>query len=121
MNLGADLLEPFLVRDAEMLLLVDDEKTEVAKLDGLAQQRVRAHDNVDVAAGDALLHPRKLLARDQARGMADLHGKAAKALREGAGVLSGEQRGRHHKRNLPALHGGDEGGAQRYLGLPEPD
>ena len=42
MHLGAQLLEPLLVGDAEMLLLVDDDEAEVLELDGLAEQRVGA-------------------------------------------------------------------------------
>jgi hypothetical protein len=36
-------------------------------------------------------------------------------------MLAGEQRGRHHDGDLRAGHGGDEGGAQRDLGLAEAD
>ena len=53
MDLGAQLLEAFLVRDAEMLLLVDDQKAEVLELDRLAEQRMRADDDVDRSVGDA--------------------------------------------------------------------
>ena len=36
-------------------------------------------------------------------------------------VLAGEQRRRHDHRHLLAVHGGDEGGAERHLGLAEAD
>ena len=49
MDLGAQLLEPFLVGHAEMLLLVDDDKTQVTELDGLAEQGVSADHNVEAA------------------------------------------------------------------------
>ena len=39
MHLGAELLELLLVGDAEMLLLVDDDQTEILELDGLAEKR----------------------------------------------------------------------------------
>ena len=55
MHFGAQLLQPLLVRDAEMLLLVDDDQAEILELDGLAEQRMRADDDVDRAVGDALL------------------------------------------------------------------
>ena len=48
-------------------------------------------------------------------------GKPCEALAEGAEVLAAEQGRRHHHRHLPAVHGGDEGGAQRHLGLAEAD
>ena len=42
MDVGAQLLQPLLVRDAEMLLLVDDHQAEILELDALGQQRVGA-------------------------------------------------------------------------------
>ena len=52
MDVGAQLLQPLLVGDAEMLLLVDDQQAEVLELDALGQQRVGADHDVD----RALLH-----------------------------------------------------------------
>ena len=43
------LLQALLVGDAEVLLLVDDEQAEARELDRLAEQRVRADDDVDRA------------------------------------------------------------------------
>ena len=43
------------------------------------------------------------------------------ALGEGFCMLARQQRGRHHDGHLPAVHGGDEGRAQRHLGLAEAD
>src|SRR5256885_7061778 len=107
--------------DAEMLLLVDHQESQVAKFDGFAQERVRPHHNVDVALGYALLYAHELLAGDQAGGMSDLHRETAKALGEGAHVLTGEQGGGNYDRNLLALHGRDESSAQRHFGFSEPD
>ena len=55
-HLGAQLLELLLVRDAEMLLLVDDDEAEIPEFDGLAEQRMGADDDVDGAVGDAFFH-----------------------------------------------------------------
>ena len=52
MDVGAQLLQPLLLRDAEMLLLVDDQQAEILELDALGQQRVGADHDVD----RALLH-----------------------------------------------------------------
>ena len=49
MDVGAQLLQPLLVRDAEMLLLVDDQQAEILELDALGQQRMGADDDVDRA------------------------------------------------------------------------
>ena len=47
MHILAQLLQPLLVLDAEMLLLVDDEQAEIGELDVLAEQRMGADDDVD--------------------------------------------------------------------------
>ena len=54
MDVAAQLLQPLLVPDAEMLLLVDDQQAEVLELDRLRQQRVRADDDIDLAAARCL-------------------------------------------------------------------
>ena len=121
MHLGAQLLELFLVRDAEMLLLVDDDQAEILELDGLAEQRMGADDDVDGAVGEAFLGFGEFGCGDEPRGLRDLHRIAAQPVAEGLEVLAREQRRRHHDRDLLAVHRGDEGGAQRDLGLAEAD
>ena len=51
-DLLPQLLDLLLVRDAEPLLFVDDEQAEVAELDVLRQQPMRADDDVDLAGGE---------------------------------------------------------------------
>ena len=51
-DLLAHLLDALLVRDAEALLLVDDQQPEIAELHVLRQQAVRADDDVDLAGGE---------------------------------------------------------------------
>ena len=51
MHVGAQLLQPLLLRHAEMLLLVDDHQAERLEHDALAQQRMGADDDVDLAVG----------------------------------------------------------------------
>ena len=65
-------LELFLMRDAEMLLLVDDDQPEILELDGLAEERVGADDDVDRALGEALLDRGEFGWRDQPRGLRDV-------------------------------------------------
>ena len=48
-TLRAELLQPLLVRDAEPLLLVDDQQAEVLERDVAAEQPVRADHDVDLA------------------------------------------------------------------------
>ena len=76
----AQLLQALLVGDAEVLLLVDDEQAEAVEFDRLAEQRVRADDDIDRAALQALLHARQLLGADQARGLRDADRQALEAL-----------------------------------------
>ena len=96
-------------------------RPKVLELDRFAEQRVGADDDVDGAFGDALLHARQFLRRDEARGLRDIDRMPAQALGERLGVLARQQRRRHHDGDLLAVHGGDEGGAQRHLGLAEAD
>ena len=71
-HLGAQLLQLLLVRDAEMLLLVDDDQAEVLELDRLAEQRMGADDDVDLAVGEALLDLGEFGGGDEPRGLRDV-------------------------------------------------
>ena len=121
MDLGAELLQPLLVRDAEMLLLVHDQQAEVLELDRLAEQRVGADDDIDRAIRQTFFGLVQFLRRDQPRRLCDIHRKAAEALGEIFRMLARQQRGRHHHRDLLALHRHRKGRAQRHLGLAEAD
>ena len=79
-------------------------------------------DDVDRAVGEPLLHASRAPAPATSReACAILTGKPRKRSREGLVVLARQQRGRHHDRDLLAVHRRDEGGAQRHLGLAEAD
>ena len=121
MDFGAQLLEALLVADAEMLLLVDDQKAEIPELDRFAEQCVGADHDIDRAVREVLLDLRQLLGRDQARGLRHIDGKAAKPLGKRLGMLPRQQRGRHHHRDLLAVERDRERRAQRHLGLAEAD
>ena len=49
MHVLTKLLQPLLVLHAEMLLLVHDQKSQIGELDSLAEQRMGADDDIDVA------------------------------------------------------------------------
>ena len=121
MHVGLELLQLLLLRDAEMLLLVDDQQTEMREAHILGQQRVGADDDVDPAVGEFVLDRARLLGRNQARQLRDAQRQPGEALGEAAEVLPRQQRRRHHDRDLAAGHRRDEGGAQRHLGLAEAD
>ena len=120
-HLRAQLLQALLVRDAEMLLLVDDDEAEILEDDRLAEQRVGADDDVDRAFGEALLRFALLGGADHARQLADPDRQPGEALDEVLGVLAREQGRGNDDRGLLAVDRGGEGGAQRDLGLAEAD
>jgi len=115
------LLQALLVLDAEMLFLIDDQKADIAELDGLAEKRVGADDDVDGSVGQPLFRLRQFLRTDQTRGLAHVDRQAAEPFRKGLEVLARQECGRDHQGHLPARHGGDEGGPESNLRLAEPD
>ena len=102
-DLAGKLLELFLVRHAEALLLVDDEKAQVLEVQALLQQRVRADQKIDLARGRVLHDLLFLRRRFEAREHLDAHGKRAEAVDRRCVVLLGEHRGRHQDRRLLAV------------------
>ena len=81
-----------------------------------------ADDDVDRAVGDALLGRAPAPSAPTRREAWPIStGRPRKRSREGLEVLAREQRRRHDDRHLLAVHRGDEGGAQRHLGLAEAD
>ena len=116
------LLDLLLVRDAEPLLLVDDEQPEVAELDVLRQQPVRADDDVDLAGGE--IGERLLLLRPSMRKrltMSMRTGKPAKRSLQRLLMLEREHRRRREEGDLLAVHHRLERGAHRDLGLAVAD
>ena len=68
-NVALDLLEPLLVLDAEMLLLVDDQQTEIGEIDRRTQKRMRANDDVALAGFQFLLGQCQFLRAHKTRGL----------------------------------------------------
>jgi hypothetical protein len=121
MHFGAQFLQPLLVADAEMLLLVDDDEAKVLEANGFAQDRVGADDDVDCAFSGAFLHLAGLRRADHARELADADRQAGEAIAEVLGMLAREQGRRCDDHGLLAVDRGGERGAQRDLGLAETD
>ena len=82
MHFGAQLLQPLLVPNAEMLLLVDDDEAEILKADSLAQDRVSPNNDVDPAFGKALLTSRLSAAPTMRESWPTLTGRPAKRWRK---------------------------------------
>ncbi len=114
-----ELLEPLFDRNAEFLLLVDYQQSQVFELHVLAYQLVGAHDDVDLALGQVGEYLAGFLGRAGARQVLDAHGEVAQALAEGGVVLEGEHSRGHQHGHLLAVGGCLERRAYRDLGLAE--
>ena len=115
------LLEAFLVRDAEALLFIHDEQPEVGEDDILLEQPVGADDDVDLAGGNLFEHARLLFRGDEAAEHDDAHGERRVPLGERGVVLLCEQRRRDEHRDLLPVEHRLEGRSDRDLGLAETD
>ena len=121
MDVGAQRLQPLLVGDAEMLLLVDDHESQPLELDALGEERVGADDDIDRAVGEAFLGLLGLGRGNQPRQSPDLEREAVQPFLEILEVLPRKQGCRADQRDLTSGHRHDEGRAQRDLGLAETD
>ncbi len=117
----AERQQPLLVFDAETLLLVDDDQTQIRKPHILAEQAVCPDDNVDLPLAKRGERGVLLLGAPQSREHLDLERVIGESLREGAPVLLREHRRRHEHRDLLAELGGLERGADREFGLSVAD
>ena len=82
---------------------------------------MRADDDVDGAVGESFERRLHFLRRAEARQLGDLDRPLAEAVGDVLVVLLGQQRRRRQDGDLLAAGDGDEGGAQRDLGLAEAD
>ena len=120
-DVGPHLLEPFLVADAEPVLLVHDDQAEVAERHVALQQPVRADDDVDRTGLEAGDHRALVRNGAKARQALDTHRPVGEAVGERLGVLLREQRRRHQHRDLPAAGDRGERGPKRNFRLAEAD
>ena len=119
MHLGADLLEPLLVRDTEMLFLIDDEKPGSRNLIDLPRTRVPTTMSI-VPSAMPFFARVSSLPETRREACAIFTGKPRKP-RQTCWCADGQAARRHHHRHLLALHDRDKSSAQRDLGLAEPD
>ena len=122
-DLGAHRLHRLLVAHAEAMLLVDDQQAQVLELDVDAESSLCVPTTMSTrAVGQALGGGRDLpWPSESAIISATLHRPLAEAVDQRLVVLLGQQRGRRQERHLLAAGDGDEGRAQRHLGLAEAD
>ena len=118
---GAPLLDPLLLRDAEALLLVHDEKAEVLELHVLREDPVRADDDVERSLGEAPEDLLLLFLRAEAREEVERDRERREPALERPEVLVREDRRRREKRGLLAVEDALEDRAHRDLGLAVSD
>ena len=95
-----DLAELFLRRNAELLLLVDDQEAEVLELEPVAQDLMRADEDVDGTLFQTLLYISDLLGRTQTAYIFYIAGQVLQTGLEGLEVLQGKDGGRNQHRHL---------------------
>src|SRR5215204_4498031 len=120
-DFGADLLEVLLLTDAEPLLLVDHDQTEILKLDVLLYEPVRSDNDVYRAFREAQHDLALILFRLQAGKHLDPYGKGREPLAERGEVLKRQHCGRHKDGDLEAVVDCLEGGTERDFGFAESD
>ena len=94
------VLDPFLVRDAETLLLVDDQKAQVLHVDVPAQQPVRADKDIQFTPGSLCQHLFVCLGGAETADIVYRHREAFKALLDGLVVLLHQNGGRGQEGDL---------------------
>jgi hypothetical protein len=118
-DLGAHRLQRLLLAHAEAVFLVDDDQPQLLEADVLADQLVRADDDIDPAFGEFPQGLRRFLGRLEARDFGDPDRPVGEAVGEGLVMLFAEQRRRAQHGHLLAAGDGAERGAQGDLGLAE--
>ena len=113
--------QELLLRDAEALLLVEDDEPEILRDHVAREDPVRPDEHVDLALLELLQDARLVGARAEARHHLDAHREVAIALAERVPVLLGEDRGRAEDERLPAVQRHGERCAHGDLGLAEAD
>ena len=113
--------QQLLLRDAEALLLVEDDEAELLRDHVAGQDAVRADQNLDLAGLEVGQHLFDVLRRAEARDHLDADREVAVARAERVPVLLGEDRRRREHQHLLAVDRDGERGPDRDLGLAEAD
>ena len=121
-DLEPELPQQLLLRDAEALLLVDDDEPEVLRDHVPREHAVRPDQRRRPCPRRSRPAPASCPSRPpEARDHLDVDREVAVALAERVPVLLGEHRRRHEHQRLLAVERGGEGRADRDLGLAEAD
>ena len=114
---GAELLEFFLVHDAETLFLVNDHQPQILERDVALQEAVGADDDVHRAGGELADGGGQFGAGAEAGEQFDAERIIGHALAEGVEMLLGQDGGGGEDGDLFAGQGGFEGGANGHFGF----
>ncbi len=107
--------------DAEALLLVDNEQTEISELDVLLEDSVGGDDDVDLARGETFESGLALLGRAETREHVEADRVALEAILEILVVLLAEDGRRCEDHHLFPVQGCAQGGSNRDLRLAVAD
>ena len=120
-DLGSHLLETLLVGDAEALLLVHDDESEILEGNVFLYESVGADDDIDLALGEVVDDAGLLAVGAEPAEDLDAYGIGLEALGEGGEVLLGEDGRGHEYGDLEPVGDSLEGGAEGDLGLAVAD
>src|SRR6266576_657929 len=118
-DLEAELTQELLLRDAETLLLVDDDQAELLRDHVAREHPVGTDQYVDLALRVVGKHALHIGRRPEAGDHLDADRKVAVTLAESVPVLLGEHGRRHEHQRLLAVDGDSEGGPNGDLRLAE--
>ena len=105
--------------DTELLLLVDNQQSQVLELQFFVCNGVGADEDVYLAVGHVLVYLVLLLGGAEAVQVVDPHRHVLQAFAEGVVVLEGQHRAGHQHSHLLRVAAGLEGGAYGHFGLAE--
>src|SRR3546814_19132706 len=104
MDIGLQRLQPFLVGDAEFLLLVDDDQAEALERHRFGEQRMGADDDIDRSVFKPRTRLCGIACRPQPRYLPNLDRIAGTAVPNGRVILEPTRGGRTDKTYLHAVH-----------------
>ena len=119
-DIGLELAQLLLRCHAKLLLLVNDEQSEVFPHHALADELMRAYQDVDLAVFQVFEHLLCLLCRAGAGEVVDSHGEIFQSRLERLEVLVCQHRCGHEHRHLLRVACRLEGSSYRHLRLAEP-
>ncbi len=102
------------LQDAEAMLLVDDDKSKLPEADRILDQRMRADDHVERAAGELRLHLAALLCGRRPGEDRDAKARRLEQAPDVDEVLLGENLGRRHEGDLETVLHRDDRRHQRH-------